>query len=76
MNATINRNTIASTAICIVVVDISEDASPSSSLSEALSPLLALPELPLSAVAPTSTINSIVEELELPDASALVITKL
>ena len=72
MNATISRNTTARTATCSVVEEISEEVSSLSSLlSGFVVPPLLLPVLPVLPDAPTSTVNSMVDELELPDASAL-----
>ena len=72
MNATISRNTTARTATCSVVEEISEEVSSLSSLlSRFVVPPLLLPVLPVLLDAPTSTVNSMVDELELPDASAL-----
>ena len=58
-----------------VVEEISEEVSSLfSSLSKVVSPSLLLPVLSLLMEAPTSTVNSIVEVLELSDASTLVMT--
>ena len=72
MKATISKNTTARTATCSVVEEISEEVSSLSSLlSGFVVPPLLLPVLPVLPDAPTSTVNSMVEVLELPDASAL-----